>query len=71
MKSKLENVLQKNQLNFRAVVNFNAATDKLFHLDFTAANSELALIDIADTAKFSNYINQKLLTNNTLMNNQL
>lgn len=64
MKSLLENVLEKNRLNFHPVVDFNAATDKLFHFDFTEANTELRASDIADTEKFSDYINNKLSTAN-------
>ncbi len=60
MKSLLENVLQKNQSNFRSVVNFNATTDKLFHFDFTAANKDLTAEMIADTGAFSTYVNNKL-----------
>ena len=60
MKSQLENVLKKNQTGFRSVVDFNAATDKLLLLDFTSKNEELAGELIADTAKFSQYISNKL-----------
>jgi peptidoglycan LD-endopeptidase LytH len=60
MKSSLENVLQKNQPNFRSVVDFNPAKEKLVQFDFTDANAELMLTDIADTESFSQYINKKL-----------
>ena len=60
MKSLLENVLQKNQFNFRAVVDFDAKKDKLLHLDFTANNTELEDSLIADTNQFSTYITEKL-----------
>lgn len=60
MKSVLENVLKKNQANFRRVVDFNAATDKLLQLNFTTENKELTTEMIADTATFSQYINNKL-----------
>ena len=60
MNSPLENVLQKNQLNFRNVVNFNPATDKLVALDFTAVNKELSEDIITDTQKFTHYIDNKL-----------
>lgn len=60
MKSKLENVLLKNQSDFRSVVDFNAGTDKLLQLDFTAANKELSPSLLADTNLFSHYINAKL-----------
>ena len=60
MKSKLENVLLKNQSNFRSVVDFKAGADKLLQLDFTAANKELSTSLLADTNLFSHYINDKL-----------
>lgn len=60
MKSKLENVLLKNQSNFRSVVDFRAGADKLLQLDFTAANKELSTSLLADTNLFSHYINDKL-----------
>ena len=60
MKSQLENVLKKNQPGFRSVVDFNAATDKLLLLDFTSKNEALTGELIADTAKFSQYISNKL-----------
>ena len=60
MNSKLENVLQKEQSNFRCVVNFNAATDKLLPLNFTAANKDLTAEMIVDTGAFSTYVNNKL-----------
>ncbi len=64
MNSKLENVLQKEQENFRRVVDFNPATDKLFHFDFTAANKDLTAEMIADTGAFSTYVNNKLSSAN-------
>ena len=60
MTSLLKNVLQKNQLNFHKVVEFNPAVDKLFPFDFTASNKEISASDIADTSIFSKYINYKL-----------
>ena len=63
MKSSLENVLQKNQLNFHSVVDFKSAKDKLIQLDFTAANTELTPDLVADTGNFSQYITAKLQTN--------
>jgi len=62
MKSELENVLIKNRSAFHKVVNYNAGNEKLYPFDFTAANSELTSAIIADTGKFSRYINNKLET---------
>jgi murein DD-endopeptidase MepM/ murein hydrolase activator NlpD len=60
MKNALENVLQKNQLNFRSVVDFNPAKEKLIKLDFSAANEELTATDISETENLSHYVNNKL-----------
>lgn len=64
MISRLESVLEKNRQQFHSVVDFNKATDKLLSLDFTAANKELTTELIADTAIFSQYINNKLAAAN-------
>ncbi len=64
MNSQLENILQRNQANFRCVVDFNPATDKLFQFDFTDANRELTTEMISDTQLFSQYIHNKLLNSN-------
>ena len=63
MKSSLENVLLKNQLNFHSVVDFKPVRDKLLQLDFTSANTDLTPDLVADTEKFSEYINQRLHAN--------
>ena len=60
MISLLKNVLQKNQLNFHKIVDFNPALDKLYPFNFTESNTELHAADIADTSIFSKYINYKL-----------
>lgn len=46
------------------VVDYNAGTDRLFLLDFTAANTELTTDIIADTQKFTDWVNYKLKANN-------
>ena len=63
MKSSLENVLQKNQLNFRSVVDFKSVKDKLIKLDFTSANTDLTPSLVENTEDFSQYIDQVLETN--------
>ncbi len=60
MKTEIENVLIKNRVAFHPVINFNPSKEKLFHFDFTSSNKELATTDIADTQKFSEYIDTKL-----------
>jgi len=47
------------------VVDFDPAFDKLYPLDFTAANTELTPELIADTDAFSNWVNRKLSENNS------
>ncbi|MFT3679947.1 MAG: peptidoglycan DD-metalloendopeptidase family protein [Ferruginibacter sp.] len=54
------NVLVKYRNDFHRVVDFNTAKDKLYHFDFTAANHELTDALVADTKRFSTYINSKL-----------
>ncbi len=60
MKTELENALIKNRPDFHPVVDFDPLTEKLFHFDFTSANTELKASDISDTNSFSQYINSKL-----------
>lgn len=43
------------------VVDFNPDVDQLLSFDFTAANTTLTPEDIADTAKFSTWVEQQLL----------
>ena len=46
------------------VVDFNAATSRLYQLNLTADNAELTEEIIADTGKFSQWIVHKLVSNN-------
>jgi murein DD-endopeptidase MepM/ murein hydrolase activator NlpD len=46
------------------VIDYNAATDLLYKFEFTASNTELDTATIADTEKFSCWINTKLKTGN-------
>ena len=64
MKSKLEHALLKYESTFGKVVDFNAATEQLCHLDFTAANTDLTTALVTDTQQFSTYINNKLKAGN-------
>ncbi|MGB4844941.1 MAG: peptidoglycan DD-metalloendopeptidase family protein [Ferruginibacter sp.] len=63
MITELENALVKNRSNFHPVVDFDAATEKLFQFDFTDANTGLSKETIADTNLFSDYVNQQLKNN--------
>ncbi|MEP7142767.1 MAG: peptidoglycan DD-metalloendopeptidase family protein [Ferruginibacter sp.] len=60
MKTEIEHVLIKNRSNFHQVVNFNPATEKLCQFDFASSNKELTAADIADTQRFSQYVDRKL-----------
>ncbi|MBL0145614.1 MAG: peptidoglycan DD-metalloendopeptidase family protein [Chitinophagaceae bacterium] len=64
MKEELIHALQKNNLNFYNIVNFKNTIEKIITLDFSAENTALASIDIANTAAFSNYITNKLQSAN-------
>lgn len=59
----LENALIKSRADFHPVVNFNPATEKLFHFDFTESNKILGASETADTNRFADYINRTLKAN--------
>ncbi len=46
------------------VVDFDAATDRLYHFDLTASNTELDADTFSDSEKFSYWISKKLNENN-------
>jgi murein DD-endopeptidase MepM/ murein hydrolase activator NlpD len=60
----LKTYLQNNPTAIGKVVDYNAGTDRLFPLDFTAANTELNMTIIADTQRFSDWVSEKLKANN-------
>jgi murein DD-endopeptidase MepM/ murein hydrolase activator NlpD len=60
----LKTYLQNNPAAIGKVVDYNAGTDRLFPLDFTAANTELNMSIIADKQQFSDWISEKLKANN-------
>src|SRR5258708_1728371 len=62
--ARLKTYLQNNHTAIGKVVDYNAGTDRLFPLDFTAANTELNMAIIADTQQFSNWVSEKLRANN-------
>ena len=64
MNTRLENVLAKNRNNYHTLIDYNAPTDSLLLLDFTAANTELNTEIFTDTTKFSEYISQKMAAAN-------
>ncbi|MDN3550627.1 peptidoglycan DD-metalloendopeptidase family protein [Mucilaginibacter aquaedulcis] len=60
----LKTYLHNHPNTIGKVVDYNAGTDRLFPLDFTAANTELTTAIIADTQRFTNWVNEKLKANN-------
>lgn len=62
--ARLKTYLQNNPTAIGKVVDYNAGTDRLFPLDFTAANTELNMTIIADTQQFSDWVSEKLKANN-------
>ncbi|MEN0056655.1 MAG: peptidoglycan DD-metalloendopeptidase family protein [Mucilaginibacter sp.] len=60
----LKTYLQNHPDAIGKVVDYNAGTDRLFTLDFTAANTELSTAIITDTPQFTNWVNDKLRANN-------
>lgn len=61
---RLKTYLQNHPTAIGKVVDYNAGTDRLFPLDFTAANTELNMDIIADTQQFSAWVSEKLKANN-------
>jgi murein DD-endopeptidase MepM/ murein hydrolase activator NlpD len=56
--------LKKHPEMLGKVVDYNPVTDRLYPFDFTAANTELSVDDVADTDKFSDWVHQKLAEEN-------
>ena len=56
----LSKILAKHSIEYHVVVPFNAATDKLLHLNFTNTNTVLTAFILNDTILFSQYINNLL-----------
>jgi murein DD-endopeptidase MepM/ murein hydrolase activator NlpD len=56
MKSALENVLLKNRLNFRPVIDFNAAKEKIAAINLSRSNTALTEEIFSNTKSFSAYI---------------
>jgi len=64
MDKEVIDLLKKNKQDFHAVVPFDSSKDKLLSLNFTANNHELTSDILSDTAKFTSYINNKLVSAN-------
>jgi len=59
----LANYIAKHPEEVGKVVDFDTSTDRLLQFNFTASNSELSPEGIADTARFSNWVNLQLMQN--------
>ena len=59
----LKTYLQNNSGAIGKVVDYDAGTNRLFPLDFTAANTELSTEVIADTLRFTSWVSDKLKAN--------
>src|SRR3569833_20005 len=56
----LKQYVQTHPGNIGKMVDFNPATDQLYHFDFTATNQELHPEIFEDTDQFSDWVSQKL-----------
>lgn len=61
----LENYIRLHPGCIGNVVEFTPKTDRLYHFDFTAANTELTAEDFEDTARFSEWVTKKLSENHS------
>jgi peptidoglycan LD-endopeptidase LytH len=59
MNTVVENILQKNQPDFRCVVDFNAATEKIALINLSKNNTDLTEEIYSNTKKFTHYIDTK------------
>lgn len=59
MKTKLEDILQKNQTHFHCIVDFDAATEKIARLDLSDSNRELTNEIFSNLENFTAYIESK------------
>lgn len=57
---RLENFIKEHPDKVSKVVDYDRETDRLYKFDFTSSNTELHPEDIANTGKFSHWVNQKL-----------
>lgn len=59
----LNNFVTENPGKIGKVVDFDPQTDRLYSFDFTASNTDLSIDEIADTERFSAWVNKKLSGN--------
>ncbi len=60
----LREYIHQHPAEVSKVIEFNPSVDRFFHLDFTDTNKQLTTVEIADTEKFTQYINNILADNN-------
>jgi murein DD-endopeptidase MepM/ murein hydrolase activator NlpD len=60
----LQNYIQSHPNEISRVVDFNTATDHLYHFNFTASNTGLIAEDFEDTDRFSKWVTKKLTESN-------
>jgi murein DD-endopeptidase MepM/ murein hydrolase activator NlpD len=60
----LKRYFEEHPEDISAVVPFDKVSDRLYHFDFTASNSELNPVIFGDTARFSEWVHQKLIGHN-------
>ena len=64
MNHNLTSVLKKHKPTFHPIVQIDKEKERIIPFDFTVANSEITKGLIADTSKFSDWVNNKLQTEN-------
>jgi len=57
-------ILERHRADYHPVVPFEKGKDNLYAFDFTEKNKELSAEEIADTERFSNWINRTLRASN-------
>ena len=60
MNHNLTSIIKKHKPTFHPIIKIDKEIDSIIPFDFTAANNEITKDLIADTTKFSTYINNKL-----------
>ena len=63
MEPELSNILWKHQVEFHPVVPFDRLNERVVEINFTASNLELSTELIADTGRFSSWIEHHLVKN--------
>ncbi len=64
MNHNLTSVLKKHKPTFHPIIDIDKEKERMIPFDFTSANSEISKDLIADTTKFSDWVNNKLQKEN-------